>query len=417
MIDIIRTREQLATLVNTGAGYLYNDFGGSDPKNCPVHSVACRWVRTMLDVRPGPLGVKKLWSASLEELVAHLLERGKAFQFCGSEPELAAMARQGGGPAARPAPASRPEAVRANTAAPAPDADGSYRIEAEGDSHGPVNCWSAARLPFEPKGRLRVMRDAIRDRVRELRAGRDEVIEGVYTSPVLEEVDTENVLFYNVGLGSFAASAGRGLRFERRYANCPPAPGDAPGRALHHVAYRIAPQAQGFRYWRAGVPLASWDRVPCPPLHEFASATAIWLDMKRHGWEAQGPALAPHAPFALRLRITTGAGGASHAAVMVKPLLDAVVSALHVHDGRDLTELAGRLAEATAAEPAELERHLTDRSRAVLGVRRLLWAWRESVQWNPADSLCVAAEVLLEPRSDTAGGWAHSGELLPVSEA
>jgi hypothetical protein len=41
-------------------GFLYNDFGGRKPQDCPIHAVSCSWVRTMLNVRSGPLSVKKL---------------------------------------------------------------------------------------------------------------------------------------------------------------------------------------------------------------------------------------------------------------------------------------------------------------------------------------------------------------------
>lgn len=279
---------------------------------------------------------------------------------------------------------------------------------------GPVTCWSRDRLPFEPRGELLEMRAQLRLAVRELAAGAGEVLEGAYTSSSSGDVDAENVLFYNVGPGQFAAAARRGVRFERIHSPCPPPPNGAVGGAQHQVEYRIASESRGFRYWRPGVPLARWTDAPCPPLHEFTSLASVWLNLKRHAWGLAGGATATHAPFGLRVRITRGQGGASHVAAMVKPLVDGIVAAMHQHDGRDLMRLATRVAQATSADAAEIARHLRDGSRAALGARRLLWARRSSVQWNPADHRCVAAEVLIEPGAHGATNWRHSGEIVSV---
>ena len=73
MIRRIRTLEELQGVVDHGNGFIYNDFGGRDPKMCPIHSVSCRWVATMLEVDPGALSVQKLWSSNLQELLAELV--------------------------------------------------------------------------------------------------------------------------------------------------------------------------------------------------------------------------------------------------------------------------------------------------------------------------------------------------------
>ena len=75
MIREIRTAEQLTGLIQSGIGYLYNDFGGRDSKMCPIHSVGCRWIPSMLRPSTGTLGVPKLWSDDLDELVAEVEAR------------------------------------------------------------------------------------------------------------------------------------------------------------------------------------------------------------------------------------------------------------------------------------------------------------------------------------------------------
>jgi hypothetical protein len=420
MVETIRSRVELEELIERGEGYLYNDFGGADPKACPVHSVRCPWVRRMLAVRPGPLGVKKLWSPSLEELVRELLSLRKAFQFCGSEPELARMAAGEGGveapasPRATPAFERRvPQAVPATKAATGHPSE--YHLAIADRVRGPLECWSAARLSFEPHGEMRAMRDALRAAAQGLTAGAGQVLEATYTSPLLDSVDAENVLFYNVGTGSFAGSTREGVRFERAFAPCTAPAGAQLPIVEHHVGYRVAARSAAFRHWRCGEPVASWRGVPVPPLQEFTKLSDVWLAMKRHAWDARGQLPAGDAPFALRVRITRGrTGGASHVAAMVKPLLDGIVTAMHRHDGRNLSDLGGRVARSTGATAEEVERHLMENSRAVLGTRRLLWAWRDSVQWNPADDRCVAAEVVID-EAGPGDTWSHSGELTSVA--
>ena len=86
MVREIRTAEQFSELIEAGVGYLYNDFGGQQPKLCPIHAMDCRWIPSMLRPATGKLGVPKLWSTNLDELVAEIVKRGKVYAFCGSEP-------------------------------------------------------------------------------------------------------------------------------------------------------------------------------------------------------------------------------------------------------------------------------------------------------------------------------------------
>jgi hypothetical protein len=93
-------------------------------------------------------------------------------------------------------------------------------------------------------------------------------------------------------------------------------------------------------------------------MHELAGLAEIWMGMRRGGASVRGEPLAGR-PFGLRLRIRRG----------------------------------------------------RDPESAVLGRQRLLWRWRNGVQWNPADDLCVAAEVVIDPGIESEA-WSHSGEIF-----
>ena len=81
MIRDIRTAEAMRELIDAGEGYVYNDFGGGDPKLCPIHSITCRWVVTMLKPASGRLTYTKIWADTIEELTAEVSRRGKVYAF------------------------------------------------------------------------------------------------------------------------------------------------------------------------------------------------------------------------------------------------------------------------------------------------------------------------------------------------
>ena len=100
---------------------------------------------------------------------------------------------------------------------------------------------------------------------------------------------------------------------------------------------------------------------------------------------------------------------------LVKGVVDGVVAALQAHtDTTILDEVASRLAVSLAADPADMERHLLDQRRAVLGsVPRLVRLSNDGVVWAPADEFCVAGELLrVEPIDEH---WASRGEVVELS--
>ena len=292
--------------------------------------------------------------------------------------------------------------------------DPTYLIRAATDPHGPVEIWSEARLPFEPRGEVATMRDDLRVAVARLRASSDEILHGAYMSDATRAVDAENVLFYNVGAGSFRASSHAGVRFERLFAPCPRPPGAIGFRPLHYARYSVVPRQERFTAWTAASVVARWRQARIPPMNELVRPSAVWLGMKRAAVEAVGSPPDVNAPFGLRVVVTRGAGGTNNPMAMLKPLLDGIVAAFHCHDGQDLDVLSHRLGLQLRIPAHEAARLLRDESGAVLGRRRLLWSWGDSVQWNPADDACAAAEVVLADAGDPRIEWSHSGELLRV---
>jgi len=278
-----------------------------------------------------------------------------------------------------------------------------------------VEVWSVERLPFEPKGWLSRLRSDICFAVRGIHCGPSHLLHAVYVSPIREVCDVENILFYNVGIGCFARSYNAGLRFERVFSQ-PPAPlrpMDRPAQHYHH--YEAVAKETGFEHWMPTETLVRWNaRIPTRYMTTLLNPSHIWYWMKRGSTELVNRPHQVPTQFGLSMTICAPSGSVPNLVALLKPLLDGVVAAFHQHDGTMQAEVAGRLAHVLGVRSIEVVAYLNENTDAVLGRRRLLWPWRNSIQWNPADDCCVAGELLFN--SSTKDSLGLSGELFEVRE-
>lgn len=99
---------------------------------------------------------------------------------------------------------------------------------------------------------------------------------------------------------------------------------------------------------------------------------------------------------------------------LVKALIDGTVAAFQAAgDLADFGEISVRIAAATSEPSSVIRGILADGQRAVLGTTgSLVRLGGTGVQWNPADHLCVAGQVLI---AETAGDtWTLSGDIHAV---
>jgi hypothetical protein len=273
-----------------------------------------------------------------------------------------------------------------------------------------VEVWSSFRLPFEPTSSQQGLRTDLRAALAALTFPGDALLRATYASAGRDFCDVENVLLYNVGPAAFAHLVRRGVWFERSYAPPPPMP-IPEWQAKHYYRYEPTADGDASSGWLHADLLADFAGIALPAI---TKPHAVWLAVREQAPQPVGRLTVP-GPFAVDLVLTpprrwasSGLGG------VVKPLLDGLISAYHGHDGQQIDEIVSRLAARLRRPGAALAEMLVDDSWAALGRRRLLWPYREFVQWSPADDLCVAARVVLSPPgpSDT---WTITGSIHAVT--
>lgn len=263
-----------------------------------------------------------------------------------------------------------------------------------------VDAWSTRRLPFEPRGSMLELRSALRSTLTRLDASSGR-LRCTYGSQSTELCDAENILLYNVGVSAFSRVASKAVMFERSN-DVPACPVPLSGPAEHHHLYVVDPDGR-FACWReTGVAASFGGQTP----KRTDKASDWWWAMGSALREVDGSDLSGE-PFGLRIRL----GPSSRGLVgILKAMVDGIVASFQLDPSPD--ELAvNRLAAYLGASPEDVIANLNP-SFAPLGPRRLLWPYRDGVQWNPADELCVACQVEVDDRVNPG---TFEGDLLCLS--
>ncbi|MGB7359505.1 MAG: SIMPL domain-containing protein [Mycobacterium sp.] len=273
-----------------------------------------------------------------------------------------------------------------------------------------VRAWADDYIRFENlPAWQKDLRDEIRSRCRELEPSADQVLHATFFGAKHPKADIENLLLYNIG--TFNEAGGNGIRFEHG-SGVPLGPDDAEYRFGYR--YALADRSGAFDSWRQGRRLVSFGWTDLGAFAGEKKLSQVWLALSRGQLEVDKPA-SPDSPFAVRVEVRPPRGVQPVWGGLVKGIFDGVISALHGHSDRTvLPEVAALLATVLPADSVEIEEHLLDQRRAVLGaVCRLVAPYRDGVKWNPSDHLCVAGELLgAEPVDDR---WAIKGDVFEVS--
>jgi hypothetical protein len=257
-----------------------------------------------------------------------------------------------------------------------------------GDEGRCVEAWSDFRLPFECRPHQRPYLAALRNAIAGLGGRPARAIEAVYECASLPPgCDVENVLFYNVGPGSFASLKLDALVFRYR----PTCPGPAPdGRQYaHHVRYALHLAEPGFDTEnlkaKGSVRLA---HIPLDRAGGSLKPWEVWLAVQR--WAdrlptTQGSSLHATGQFALDVELQLRVGQPLGVFGVLKPLLDGLIASFHCAPAID-SELIRRVAMQTGESEDRLRTWFERAGPVIVATTSPVYGRGNSVGWHPDDS-------------------------------
>lgn len=262
-------------------------------------------------------------------------------------------------------------------------------------SEGRVLVWSNQRLPFELKGELVELRNKIREGVRSLKSTlTPSALYGCYYSSEQSLVDTENVLFYNVGTSYFSHLELTSLMFERSFSE-PPKPSQQ-GNIYRHFHY-YSLEENTFKHWKMKEILIEFSATLPTSLNIGSSfrLEEVWFSIK-NGRINVVNRLRNYASsqIGLNVRLTLPDNKLKLVSVM-KSLIDGTISAFHRWENPD-HDIIRIIADRLRTDTETVRNLLIRENESILGSRDLVHKWSNSIQWNPADDNLVAVKLSVE---------------------
>jgi hypothetical protein len=279
------------------------------------------------------------------------------------------------------------------------------------DKKSVAEAWSIQRLPFEPKGWLIELRNDLREAIHNITSQPNQVLHAIYGAAQSDSVcDVENILFYNVGGKQFSPLTTYGIRFERRF-SYPEPPQMLESTNLHYHYYTMEAANEAFSYWQIRRSLAEWENVKVSrPASQLMN---IWYSIKSNSLKTLYiPERIPK-QFGLTITIKIPTTDKGNVSSLTKPIIDGVVSAFHAYKGNDVEVLSQRLADKLNKKTDTIADLLLRKDRAIFGERQVVRPHgSDGVKWDPADDLCLAAEIFAQPYSGK--DWLISGKLYEI---
>lgn len=391
----------LAWLAAHPDGYVINIARSPNAAGARVHDAGCRTICGQIPrggARTGPY--VKVCAEHLAELEQWAIDHvGEPIPRCGT----CHPARH----AAPSVPTTRTERAVAG-----PASEGRCEVRGPMAGSAVVEAWADDYIRFERRPDWQKdLLAKIKESCQQLEPSDGQVLHATFFGARHANADVENVVLYYID--SFAIAGRNGIRFEHGGA-VPPTPDEADYPFCYR--YALTPQSGSFASWQQGPTLASFDWTDLGAFASDKRPAQVWLALARGQAEILESARTPETPFAVRVAIRPPHRRQPRVnSDFVKGIFDGVICAFQAHtDTAILPDVVSRLAAVLPADPAEINEHLLDQRRAVLGVvPRLVYPYRKGVKWDPADHLCVAGELLpVEPVDDR---WAIRGELVEVS--
>ena len=282
-----------------------------------------------------------------------------------------------------------------------------YVIKRPTATNNQVNAWSVQYISFEPKDWRRTMREELKLAINELEGN---CLYAAYVSESDLLCDVENVLLYNVGASAFKTLSKNGLCFERGFGSTSfPSPDNLSVSHFYHYS-----QGNTFRLWKENEALAFWREIALPTPTSTSKPHLFWHALK-NGKVTCSYKEVPLKQFGLDIQLHIPNTSWCNLAVLVKPLLDGVISAFHQQSIPCESIVLQRLSALTDSSLAETKRLLYEVVYPVLEARPIISAFRQGIIWNPGDDACVACRVKVQ-RSVDNESWSMNGRLFSVAD-
>lgn len=392
----------LAWLAAHQGGYVINIARSHNTSQARLHLASCRTIGNQTPMGSSWTGpYVKVCSEHRADIEQWAVETvGQSIDPCGT-------CCPGDGAAQLYAPAPGEKAIVA------PIMQERYEIDGPTEGSPVVEAWADDYIRFERRPSWQEdLRNEIRTQCGQLNPSPAQVLHATFFGAKRLNADVENLMLYNIGLTAFKSAGRNGIRFE--YGRGVP-PARSGGVYPFCYRYALAQRSNTFDHWQPSRTLASFDWINLDEFEGDKKLSQVWLALSRGQVELVNQLSPSEAPFAVKIQVRPPHGRQPVLGNLVKGFFDGVISAFQAHtDTTVLPEAAARIATVIPAEPAEIENHLLDQRRAVLGVSpRLVSPYREGVKWNPVDHRCVAGELLAA--QPVGPHWAIRGEVIELA--
>lgn len=281
-----------------------------------------------------------------------------------------------------------------------------YRIEYKNNV---IKLLTTHKLPFQAKGSLQEMKRALQRALLKINAADDQILYGQYISknddPYMP--DLENAMIYNLNkLSVFNTSCKNGLVLERIAHS-------ALWESANNISFNYCQKYQMIHsdynswYWCSQNIIAEWNDIKIDKFYQ--SPGAYWKIIKNN--KVNTYYVHSHTKeYGIEIKIFSNKS--YHIAGKIKALIDGIIVAFHSYSGEQLGEVSQRVSRQLDIPQEDVERMLMDSQYAVLGKRKLIWPFKNGVQWNPADDEIVFINILKQ-HTDTPQ-LSISGRLFTV---
>lgn len=231
------------------------------------------------------------------------------------------------------------------------------------------------RLPLSPTGDLREYRNKLRRVLKKNLQGAT-YLNAICTVPESNcNFDVENILFYNVGPGTFPKSL-RKIHFKKRI-------GMTEYNSLEYSTQLI-------NNHKEKIDTFSCEHLPI--INSNSKPVDYWIACKKEFKERKSQNLKSYG-LDITLDIPNWKG---NIVGVMKSLLDGIICSLHHYNYSILSEEVKRLAQQTGKTPECLINLLAKPN--ILGERNILHKHDDGLSWNPADNDCT--EVFITINTD-----------------